>query len=364
MAAEAASTSAGCSTDERPHPGCRPPARRPPARRPRRLGYTVAGVAELLGPMAIAALDRDQALPAQRVTATSTPAPRWCGCSPWATRSTVARRPRRCRPWASTARQRSAWSPRGDAVVALCDLRPYAADGVDWWMASDLGEVHRATAPRGPRARHRRRLDDAGVLDAPAARRPGARPRHRLRRAGPAPRRPRQAGRRHRHLQRALDFARFNAALDGASGTSSGSMLDPVAGERFGLVVSNPPFVITPRSADVPLFEYRDGGRPGTRRRDLVRSVGAHLEPGGVAQFLGNWEVAAGPTGASGCGLARRHRARRLGRAARGAGPGAVRRDLGRDGGHHSAPPTSRPCTRRGSTTSQPATSRRSGSAS
>src|SRR6188472_394204 len=34
--------------------------------------YTVAGVTELLGPMATAALDRDQALPAQRATAAST----------------------------------------------------------------------------------------------------------------------------------------------------------------------------------------------------------------------------------------------------------------------------------------------------
>ena len=34
--------------------------------------YTVAGVTELLGPLATAALDRDQALPAQRVTSAST----------------------------------------------------------------------------------------------------------------------------------------------------------------------------------------------------------------------------------------------------------------------------------------------------
>jgi len=61
------------------------------------------------------------------------------------------------------------------------------------------------------------------------------------------------------------------------------------------VVVSNPPFVITPRSGVVPLFEYRDGGAAGDAVvRDLVRSVGAHLEPGGIAQFLGNWEVGVG----------------------------------------------------------------------
>ena len=74
-------------------------------------------------------------------------------------------------------------------------------------------------------------------------------------------------------------------------------MLEPVAGERFGLVVSNPPFVITPRSGEVPLFEYRDGGRSGDAVvADLVRRVGDHLEPGGIAQFLGNWEVPRGST--------------------------------------------------------------------
>ena len=98
--------------------------------------------------------------------------------------------------------------------------------------------------------------------------------------------------------ERALAFARFNAALDEADwDVRAGSMLDPVAGERFGLVVSNPPFVITPRSGAVPLFEYRDGGAAGDAVvRDLVRGVGDHLEPGGIAQFLGNWEVPRGST--------------------------------------------------------------------
>ena len=72
-------------------------------------------------------------------------------------------------------------------------------------------------------------------------------------------------------------------------------MLDPVEGERFELIVSNPPFVITPRGAGVPLFEYRDGGAAGDAVvAGLVRSIGEHLEPGGIAQFLGNWEIVAG----------------------------------------------------------------------
>jgi hypothetical protein len=47
----------------------------------------------------------------------------------------------------------------------------------------------------------------------------------------------------------------------------------------------------------VPLYEYRDGGRAGDAVvRALVRQVGTVLEPGGIAQFLGNWEVPAGRT--------------------------------------------------------------------
>ena len=96
--------------------------------------------------------------------------------------------------------------------------------------------------------------------------------------------------------ERALGFARFNAALNGLDvELKTGSLLDPVEGERFGLVVSNPPFVITPRSDAVPVYAYRDAGLVGDGVVEaLVRGVGHHLEPGGVAQFLGNWEIPRG----------------------------------------------------------------------
>ncbi|MCR2762765.1 methyltransferase [Microbacterium sp. zg.B48] len=98
----------------------------------------------------------------------------------------------------------------------------------------------------------------------------------------------------------ALRFTRLNALLNDVSGirTRRGSLFEPVAGERFDRIVSNPPFVITPRVAGVPAYEYRDGGMQGD---DLVAAfvggVGAHLEPGGVAQLLGNWESRDGATG-------------------------------------------------------------------
>ncbi len=100
---------------------------------------------------------------------------------------------------------------------------------------------------------------------------------------------------------RALAFAAFNASLNAArvggpfAGRSlelrRGSLLEPVVGERFDLVVSNPPFVITPRAPGTARFEYRDGGLAGDDVvRRLAGEVGSLLAPGGVAQLLGNWE--------------------------------------------------------------------------
>ena len=263
--------------------------------------FTVAGVTDLLGPMAAAALDREQALPAQRVTATSV--------EPCATlvRLFTLGDPVDVAEVAAAlpglgvegAVALGLVAPEGDGVVARCDLRPYAADGVDWWVASDLGEL--AT---GAPLREDHVLGIGGASATLAA----WTPRPHVARAldlGTG------CGVQALHLgghadevvvtdlsERALAYARFNAALDEAVwDVRAGSMLDPVAGERFGLVVSNPPFVITPRSGAVPRFEYRDGGAAGDAVvRDLVRGVAGHLEPGGIAQFLGNWEVPRGTT--------------------------------------------------------------------
>jgi hypothetical protein len=70
-----------------------------------------------------------------------------------------------------------------------------------------------------------------------------------------------------------------------------GNLFEPVVGERFDRIVSNPPFVITPRRSGVPVYEYRDGGRVGDAIvEEVVRGAAAHLTPGGTAHLLGNWE--------------------------------------------------------------------------
>lgn len=92
---------------------------------------------------------------------------------------------------------------------------------------------------------------------------------------------------------RAAALCRLTMALNDAPTVEvrEGDMLAPVAGESFDLIVSNPPFVISParrylfRDAPVPVDEVC---------RDLVRAAPAHLAPGGHCQLLGAWAHVAG----------------------------------------------------------------------
>lgn len=99
---------------------------------------------------------------------------------------------------------------------------------------------------------------------------------------------------------RALWFTRLGAALNGLEGIDirEGSLYEPVRGERFELIASNPPFVITPRAAGVPAYEYRDGGLAGDElMREVVTGAASHLVDGGRAIMLGNWEDREGVPG-------------------------------------------------------------------
>ncbi|MFF0573127.1 DUF7059 domain-containing protein [Streptosporangium saharense] len=88
--------------------------------------------------------------------------------------------------------------------------------------------------------------------------------------------------------RRALRMARLSWALSGIDGVDArqGSLFEPVEGERFDLVVSNPPFVISPRGR----FTYRESGFEADGFcRDLVRLAPRFLSQGGTCQLLANW---------------------------------------------------------------------------
>ena len=94
---------------------------------------------------------------------------------------------------------------------------------------------------------------------------------------------------------RALRLAELSAGLNGVTTIEfrHGSLLEPLS-EPVDLLVSNPPFVITPRSTDTT-FEYRDGGMTGDRLvRELFTQIPENLTPGGRSVCLGNWEAASG----------------------------------------------------------------------
>ncbi|MFN2320494.1 MAG: methyltransferase [Dermatophilaceae bacterium] len=261
--------------------------------------FTGAGVTEVLGPMASAAFAREHPLPAERVTAASTDP---CAAlirlftlgAPVDLRDVQAALPN---VGIDGVLALGLVRREGDGLVATCDLRPYAAAAQDWWVASDRAEF--ATGePLTP--------DHVLGIGGASATLAAWTPRRRLARAldvGTG------SGVQALHLsndadevvvtdlsERALAYASFNAALNGVAwDVRQGSMLAPVEGETFDLIVSNPPFVITPRDGSVPLFEYRDAGAAGDAVvADLVRGLASHLVPGGVAQLLGNWEIRRG----------------------------------------------------------------------
>jgi len=189
-----------------------------------------------------------------------------------------------------------------DGVRPLIDLRPYeftdAHGAGQWWIASDLGEVSSGAALRpdhvlgvggasmtltGLMIASQANAAAGTVLDLGTG--CGIQAMH--------------ASRHARHVvatdisERALWFAALNAELNEIDTIElrSGSLFHPVVGETFDQVVSNPPFVITPRAEGVPAYEYRDGGMVGDALvAEVIRGMATHLAAGGIAQLLGNWE--------------------------------------------------------------------------
>ncbi|GAB3802067.1 methyltransferase [Micromonospora zhanjiangensis] len=93
--------------------------------------------------------------------------------------------------------------------------------------------------------------------------------------------------------ERSLRFAATTAALSGQSWELlRGDLVAPVAGRRFDLVVSNPPFVVGPGTTT---HSYRDSGRVGDGiAAELAAAAPGLLTEDGTMQYLANWLHVAG----------------------------------------------------------------------
>jgi methylase of polypeptide subunit release factors len=268
------------------------------ARDLREAGFTLAGVDGIWGEVAASALHRGHVLPALRALG-GEPVDTLTELFVLGRAVAVGRLDAALPATGSRGAERLGLVRReGDSLLPLVDLRPYGfADeaGVgQWWIASDLGELALGRAIGEDHvlgvggasltlAGIAVQDDVATVLDLGTG--CGIQAMHARRSAGSVVATDISA--------RAVAFARFSAMLNGIEGIEFrlGDLYEPVRGQRFDRIVTNPPFVITPRVAGVPAYEYRDGGLVGDEllRRVLVGGV-QHLAPGGVLQALGNWE--------------------------------------------------------------------------
>lgn len=261
--------------------------------------FTADGCLELLGAVAYAALSRAETVPALRAT-------RGGGPLEALVRLFLLQQP------VPEARARAAlpgldrylaggWLARDGADVrATVDVRPYAGDGgADWWIVSDLGcAVGGAGGIGGAPGVDRADLvlgvgGASTTLAGLTVREPAGSALDLGTGSGV------QALHASRHATRvtatdvnprALHFARLTLALSGAREPDlrRGSLFEPVAAdERYDLIVSNPPFVISPAGR----FTYRDGGMGGDDLcASLVRQAAGHLTEGGWCQLLANWQ--------------------------------------------------------------------------
>ncbi|MEU3608917.1 methyltransferase [Streptomyces sp. NPDC035033] len=255
--------------------------------------FTADGLLDLLGAPAYAALARSETVPALRATR---------GDSPLETLVRLFLLQRGVEPARAAAALpldealADGWVVRQDgAVLATVDVRPYGGpDGEDWFIVSDLGCAVGGAGGIGTK-------DEGVVLGVGGAS---------TTLAGITVRTPVataldlgtgsgiQALHASRHATRvtatdlnprALDFTRLTLALSGAREAEllEGSLYEPVDGAAYDLIVSNPPFVISPGAG----LTYRDGGMSGDDLcRTLVQQAGERLNDGGYAQFLANWQ--------------------------------------------------------------------------
>ncbi|WP_432098445.1 DUF7059 domain-containing protein [Streptomyces sp. WAC 04229] len=256
--------------------------------------FTADGLLELLGAPAYAALSRSETVPALRATRGDTPLE-------LLVRLFLLQQPvphaRVTDVLPVDACLETGWLVRADdELAATVDVRPYGGPGgEDWFIVSDLGCAVGGAGGIGNHA-------EGVVLGVGGAS---------TTLAGLTVRTPVSAaldlgtgsGIQALHAAahatrvtatdvnpRALHITALTLALSGAPAAElrEGSLYEPVDEDAtYDLIVSNPPFVISPGAR----LTYRDGGMGGDDLcRRLVQETGERLNPGGFAHFLANWQ--------------------------------------------------------------------------
>ncbi|MGH9394390.1 MAG: methyltransferase, partial [Terriglobales bacterium] len=92
---------------------------------------------------------------------------------------------------------------------------------------------------------------------------------------------------------RAVAMARFNARFNRIANAEfrQGDMFEPVAGEAFDLIVSNPPFIISP---DFRHMFLNSGWENDDVCRRIVQEAPRHMSEGGYCILNANWAVVEG----------------------------------------------------------------------
>ena len=252
-------------------------------------GYTADNIAEILGPTATAALDREQHIPARRALAQplaeGNPLAGFISCFMLA--DPISRELAETM-FATLGVERAVTlglviESETHQVQAVLDLSAYATDDPgDLWVASDqtalqLGEPLPADHILGvgkasltlAQITPRHQVDTALDIGTGC----GIQALHLLTHA--------------RHVtitdvsDRAVKFAVFNILLNAPTldvdphnlsdrvTVAVGNMLEPVVGQTFELVVTNPPFVIAPAQASVT-HTYRETGQTGDQLLEVV----------------------------------------------------------------------------------------------
>jgi Methyltransferase small domain len=256
--------------------------------------FTVDGVRALVGVEAHSALARNETTPAIRQTADGSPLSTltrlWPLQAVVSESAAVQALPGLVDPLVDAG----LLERTGGSVRAAVDVRPYADDVRDWWVVADLTPGLDGR-PRRMAADHVLGVSPASISLAQLTVRAEV---DRALDLGAG------SGVQSLHLsthagsvvatdvnERALRLAALTAAInDVALELRAGSLYEPVTAETFDLIVTNPPFVISPGRDD--LLTYRDSGLPGDEvvRRVVVEGAG-RLAPAGWLQVLANWAI-------------------------------------------------------------------------